>query len=151
MRGDDDLQAPVAVQIRRREAVVVRVVGEPVSDSIPLGPFDLHDPIGKGGMGVVWRGVHRRSGVPVAVKALRGDRAWDDRLLELFASEVRAVAGLTHPGVVVVLDHGAIPAATQAASGGLIPAGSPSCPLWQLMQPRSSSAKQAEAVIPWYS
>ena len=96
-----------------------------MTDAIPLGPFDLHDPIGKGGMGVVWQGVHRASNLPVAVKALRGDRAWDQRLLDLFALEVRAVAGLTHPGIVLVLDHGAIPASTQEASEGLIPAGSP--------------------------
>lgn len=92
---------------------------------IPLGPFDLSEPIGKGGMGVVWKGVHRASNLPVAVKALRGDRAWDQRLLDLFALEVRAVAGLTHPGIVLVLDHGAIPPSTEEASEGLIPAGSP--------------------------
>ncbi len=96
-----------------------------MTTAIPLGPFDLHDPIGKGGMGVVWQGVHRASNLPVAVKALRGDRAWDQRLLDLFALEVRAVAGLTHPGIVLVLDHGAIPTSTQDASEGLIPAGSP--------------------------
>jgi tetratricopeptide (TPR) repeat protein len=76
-------------------------------------------------MGVVWRGVHRTSNLPVAVKALRGDRAWDQRLLDLFAVEVRAVAGMTHPGIVLVLDHGRIPQSTEDASGGLIPAGSP--------------------------
>lgn len=37
---------------------------------LPLGPFDLLEPVGHGGMGVVWRGVHRESGVPVAVKVI---------------------------------------------------------------------------------
>ena len=37
---------------------------------IELGPFILHEPIGRGGMGEVWRGVHRHQQLPVAIKML---------------------------------------------------------------------------------
>ena len=40
--------------------------------NIALGPFDLHEPIGRGGMGEVWRGAHRASRAPVGFKLLTG-------------------------------------------------------------------------------
>ncbi|MEO0604351.1 MAG: serine/threonine-protein kinase PknK, partial [Myxococcota bacterium] len=52
-------------------------------------------------MGRVYAGVHRRSGVPVALKFMAGR---DDPAR--FAHEVEAVAGLDHPHIVWVLDHG---------------------------------------------
>lgn len=73
-------------------------------------------------MGEVWRGVHTRQRVPVAVKLLRGD---DDRQRDAFFSEVRAVARLDHPGVILILDHGVVSEAAEAASGGRLKAGTP--------------------------
>ncbi len=73
-------------------------------------------------MGEVWRAVHPRQQVPVAVKLLKGD---DARLREAFFAEVRAVARLDHPGVILVLDHGTVDAAAEAASEGRLRAGSP--------------------------
>jgi serine/threonine protein kinase/tetratricopeptide (TPR) repeat protein len=65
---------------------------------LPLGPFDLHHRIGRGATGVVWRGVHRASGTPVAVKVLRGGSA----------REVQAIASLDHPHIVRLLDAGMV-------------------------------------------
>ncbi len=92
---------------------------------IPLGPFEVHLPIGRGGMGEVWRGVHSAGGLPVAVKVIQAEALKRADFGEVFGNEVRAVAGLDHPGIVVVLDYGQISAEASAASGGLMTEGSP--------------------------
>lgn len=93
--------------------------------AIPLGPFDLLGTLGVGGMARVWRGRHRASGTQVAVKVLEGALAFDQVFQDAFAGEVRAVAGLDHPGVVLVFDHGRIPAAVEEASKGALKADAP--------------------------
>ncbi len=92
---------------------------------IPLGPFELFANVGTGGMARVWRGQHRASGTEVAVKVLEGALAFDQVFQDAFASEVRAVAGLDHPGVVLVFDHGRIPASVEEASHGALKADAP--------------------------
>jgi len=64
-----------------------------------LGDFQLLSPLGSGGMGEVWRAVHRTSGVHVAIKWLRKGGAALER-------EIRVVARLCHPHVATVLDLG---------------------------------------------
>lgn len=76
--------------------------------SIHVGAFSLSHCLGEGGMGSVWSGVHRASGQPVAVKLLKAELAGDPWFLRSFAQEVRAVAGLDHPSIVTLLDHGHI-------------------------------------------
>lgn len=90
--------------------------------SIDLGPFVLHAPIGRGGMGMVFRGVHADQGVPVAVKVIEhagGDAA------RTFRNEVRTMARLEHPGVIWVYDVGEVPPSATEASGGVLPTGAP--------------------------
>ncbi|TNE87011.1 MAG: tetratricopeptide repeat protein [Deltaproteobacteria bacterium] len=92
---------------------------------VSLGAFTLHGPLAEGGMGVVWRGVHTEHRVPVAVKVL-APHAWRRRdLLEQFRNEVRAVARLDHPGIVMVLDHDTITPEASEASQGRLAVGSP--------------------------
>jgi serine/threonine protein kinase/tetratricopeptide (TPR) repeat protein len=92
---------------------------------IQLGPFKLDNIIGRGGMGDIWKGVHRAQRVPVAVKVLTEEGARRDDYLRQFRNEIRSVAGLDHPGVVLVFDHGEIDQAAAEASGGGLVAGSP--------------------------
>jgi hypothetical protein len=71
-----------------------------------LGPFRFLAPLGRGAMGEVWEAEHVASGVVVALKlmgTIEGAGSW---ALESFGNEVRAAAGLNHPGIVRVLDHG---------------------------------------------
>ncbi len=70
-----------------------------------LGPFQLADRVGVGGMGEVWRAVHD-NGQPVAVKFITAAHAKTPSYLAAFDREVRAVAALNHPAVVTVYDHG---------------------------------------------
>ena len=92
---------------------------------IPLGPFELHRLIGKGGMAEVWRGRHETEAVDIAVKVITADYAHDERFRAAFRDEVRAVAGLSHPAVVMVLDHGEVSAEAERISRGRMVAGSP--------------------------
>jgi eukaryotic-like serine/threonine-protein kinase len=70
------------------------------------GRYELHEPLGRGGMAVVYRGTDTVLGRPVAVKVLAASLARDPSFVERFRREARAAAALTHPGVVTVYDHG---------------------------------------------
>ncbi len=93
--------------------------------AIPFGPFELDQQIGAGGMGEVWSGQHSATGTPVAVKVLRQSLRGHSKLITAFRNEVRQVAKLEHPGIVMVLDYGAVSSETEQASGGELMAGSP--------------------------
>ena len=90
-----------------------------------LGPFEVHDVIGRGGMGIVFSGRHLAQHVPVAIKVITRDGAEQPRLRQVMHNEVRAVAGLSHPGIVRVLDYGDISEEAECATGGALRAGSP--------------------------
>jgi serine/threonine protein kinase/tetratricopeptide (TPR) repeat protein len=92
---------------------------------IQLGPFELDQIIGRGGMGEIWKGVHSAQRVPVAVKVLTEKGARRDDYLRQFRNEIRSVAGLDHPGIVLVFDHGEVDEAAAEASGDILVAGSP--------------------------
>ncbi len=80
----------------------------PADMSISLGPFRLTAPLGQGGSGQVWSAVHATQGVPVAIKlipASPGAAHAGER-----TAEVRALAALDHPNVLMVFDHGDVPA-----------------------------------------
>jgi len=92
---------------------------------ISLGPFQLETPLGRGGMAAVWRAHHREYGSPVAVKVLVGDGVRNPLFFKTFRSEARGAAGLDHPGIVSVFDHGLTSPADADASEGVLAAGSP--------------------------
>ncbi|MEQ1504883.1 MAG: protein kinase, partial [Myxococcota bacterium] len=89
-----------------------------------VGPFDLAQPIGRGGTGVVWRGMHRDTGVPVAVKVLSRHLS-RDASPDSFRNEVRSIAALDHPGIVWIYDVGRITAEVAAQTHNRLEAGSP--------------------------
>ena len=93
--------------------------------TIPVGPFQLTEPIGRGGMAQVWGAVHKREGAPAAVKILTGEALRNPVYLALFRNEVRGIAGLDHPHVVRVFDHGLLTKDAEEASDGELAAGSP--------------------------
>jgi len=73
-----------------------------------IGPFELTERLGRGGMGSVWAGMHMARRVPVAMKVLHARFAQDTWFRSSFAGEVRAVARLDHPNIVTILDHGVV-------------------------------------------
>lgn len=68
--------------------------------------YELHALLGVGGMGRVYRGVHRPSGTDVAVKLLHPDARDDPMLRRLFLDEATAAAKVDDPRIVQLLDLG---------------------------------------------
>src|SRR5262245_57094481 len=65
--------------------------------------------LGRGGMGVVYEGVHERLGRQVASKVLGPGIAGDRNAVERFLREARTASQLTHGNIVDVSDLGALP------------------------------------------
>lgn len=78
--------------------------GEP--GQLVLGDYVLLDPLGKGGMGIVYRARHRRMDRLVALKTLTDRATESDDSVQRFQREVRAAARLSHPNIVAAYDAG---------------------------------------------
>ena len=73
---------------------------------ISVGPYILHEPLGEGGMGRVYRATHTRLRKDVAVKVLSEKALVDPASLARFEREMEAVGTVEHPNVVNALDAG---------------------------------------------
>jgi serine/threonine protein kinase/Tol biopolymer transport system component len=71
-----------------------------------LGPYEIVDALGAGGMGEVYRAHDSRLGRDVAVKVLPEAVSADAERLARFEQEARAVAALNHPNILSVFDIG---------------------------------------------
>ena len=71
-----------------------------------LGPYEILGPLGKGGMGEVYRARDNRLGREVALKVLPETAANDTETLARFEREARAVAALNHPNILSIHDTG---------------------------------------------
>src|SRR6185369_10548657 len=72
----------------------------PLTSGTRLGPYEILDPIGSGGMGEVYKARDTRLGRVVAIKSLK------DQFSERFEREARAVAALNHPNICQLYDIG---------------------------------------------
>jgi TolB-like protein/Flp pilus assembly protein TadD len=77
----------------------------PLSTGARLGPYEIVELLGRGGMGEVYRARDTRLGREVAVKVLGAFAADADRLRR-FEQEARAAASLSHPNILAVYDVG---------------------------------------------
>ncbi|WP_437644642.1 serine/threonine-protein kinase [Sorangium sp. So ce362] len=68
-----------------------------------LGPYRIIERLGGGGMGVVFRAAHARTGEEVAIKTVRGVN--DAGHLAAIRRETRVLRRLNHPGIVRFLDE----------------------------------------------
>jgi len=66
--------------------------------SVIAGRYQLLEPIGHGGMGVVWRARDVRLNRDVAVKFIQADRLANPAAVHRFTSEAQVTAQLQHPG-----------------------------------------------------
>jgi predicted Ser/Thr protein kinase len=77
------------------------VVGELIA-----GRYELEELVGSGGMSSVYRAHDRLLERRVALKILHEQFTRDEDYVERFRREARAVAQLTHPNIVTVIDRG---------------------------------------------
>ena len=73
-----------------------------------LGPYQLFEVLGQGGFGTVYRACDTRSGLDVALKVLRRDRAPTRDAADRFRRDALIVALLDHPHVVRLHEAGEI-------------------------------------------
>ena len=71
-----------------------------------LGPYRFKGVLGRGGMGVVYRGEHEETGEFHAVKVLSPTYSDDDHFRGRFESEIRALLKLNHPNIVQLISYG---------------------------------------------
>src|SRR5580704_3057156 len=72
----------------------------PLAPDDKFGPYTLISPLGKGGMGEVWKARDTRLDRTVAIKFAQA--AFSDR----FEREARAIAALNHPHICQIYDVG---------------------------------------------
>lgn len=80
-----------------------------MSTPMRLGRYQILGEIGRGAMGVVYRGWDPQLERPVAIKAIRADTVsggTEEEIVARFLREAKLAARIVHPGVVTVYDAG---------------------------------------------
>jgi serine/threonine protein kinase len=113
--GDEELRREV-LSLLAHEAEAEPLMEEPAAGAATqklavvrgtrLGPYEVTELIGAGGMGEVYRATDTRLGREVAVKVLPEHVAHDPDALARFDREARAVAALSHPHIAALFDVG---------------------------------------------
>src|SRR5258706_9793084 len=78
----------------------------PLASGTKFGPYEIHSPLGAGGMGEVYCARDTRLGRDVALKILPESLTRDNDRLHRFEQEARAGAALNHPNILAVFDIG---------------------------------------------
>ena len=77
-----------------------------MAGEVIAGRYELEELVGSGGMSSVYRAYDRQLERRVALKVLHERLGGDDEHVSRFRHEARAVAQLSHPNVVTVIDRG---------------------------------------------
>jgi serine/threonine protein kinase len=70
-----------------------------------LGDYDVLAKIAEGGMGTIYKGRHRKTGLIVAIKVIPPATAKNEVLLKRFKQEFHAASVLDHPNIVRALEY----------------------------------------------
>ncbi len=71
-----------------------------------IGQYRIEAPLGSGGMGQVYRGVHKLLNRPAAIKVIQAHLAADPDFRSRFLREAQSAAALKHPNIVEIYDFG---------------------------------------------
>ena len=123
-RGDPELRSEVESLLATFEDAPSGFLESPAIESVPalsatgrpgpeavrkgtrLGPYEILQPLGAGGMGEVYRAMDERLGREVAIKVLSADTTLDASRVKRFEKEARSASALNHPNIVTVYDFG---------------------------------------------
>ena len=100
-----------------------------------LGPYEVLQPIGSGGMGDVYRARDSRLDRDVAVKVLPERFARDPEARMRFDREAKAVAALTHPNILSIHDYGSTADAAYSVT--------------ELLEGQTLRQRIVEGPVPW--
>ncbi len=102
---DGHATPPTATELRRLATVLPGDLAPVGPAGTPLGSgYLLHEPVGAGAMGEVWRGSRTTDGGDVAVKVLRSELTSSPEVVTRFLQERTTLVGVDHPNVVRIHD-----------------------------------------------
>jgi serine/threonine protein kinase len=78
----------------------------PLSSGTKLGPYEIVDAVGAGGMGEVYRARDSRLDRTVAIKILASQHSSDHALRQRFEREARTISKFSHPNICTLHDVG---------------------------------------------
>ena len=82
----------------------------PLPSGTVVGGYQVIKKLAAGGFGVVYRGRHRESGQPAAIKLLHPELVTNETVVRRFEREIEVLQRVRHPGIVEVLEVGRLPA-----------------------------------------
>ena len=71
--------------------------------------YEILEEVSAGGMGKIYRGLHKRTGARLAIKVMHSHLSHNEKNLLRFEQEARTATTLQHPNIVVVYDFGITP------------------------------------------
>lgn len=78
----------------------------PLTRGTRLGPYEIEEPVGSGGMGEVYRARDTRLPRVVAIKVMTGAASASAAMRKRFDSEAHAIATISHPNICTLYDVG---------------------------------------------
>src|SRR5215831_5759163 len=94
------------VAARQCEAEDLGMTNAPITVGQQIGVYQILAPLGRGGMGVVYRAHDERLNRDVAIKVLPAEFARDANRIGRFEQEARATSALNHPNILTIHDIG---------------------------------------------
>ena len=82
---------------------------DPLVGRVIDGRYRVEEPLGEGGMGIVYLATHAVLGKKFAVKVLRGDMAKDPDVVQRFIQEAQAATSIGHENIIDISDFGRLP------------------------------------------
>lgn len=81
---------------------------KPLVLNTKVGPYILHEELGRGGMAVVYRATHPRTKEEVALKQMLAEYVTSESSLKRFLLETELLRELDHPNIIRIVDAGDI-------------------------------------------
>jgi len=79
-----------------------------INNNILFNKYQIIKEIGSGGMASVYSAIELASQTPVALKIINNNLATDNEYVKRFHREAELIAGLKHPNIISIFEHGEI-------------------------------------------